>query len=136
MKIAIATDDGRTVSSHFGRAEKFVVITIDDGFIILRETLIKANHHDFKHDGLDGQNRSCDDARGKGYDRQSDDNHNRIYETITDCQVVLARSMGRGVYIGLHQMDIQPILTDIRDIDIAVQAVIDGSIKDHPERLH
>ena len=91
---------------------------------------------DFKCDGLDGQNRSCNDALGKGYDRQSEDNQNCIYETITDCQVVLARGMGRGVYIGLNQMDIQPILTDIRDIDLAVQAVIDGSIKDRPERLH
>ena len=64
------------------------------------------------------------------------DNHKRIDETINDCQVVLARGMGRGVYIGLRQMDIQPILTDIRDIEIAVQAVVDGSIKDHPERMH
>jgi hypothetical protein len=33
-------------------------------------------------------------------------------------------------------MGIRPILTDIADIEIAVQAVMDGSIEDHVERLH
>jgi hypothetical protein len=31
---------------------------------------------------------------------------------------------------------IHPVLTDISDIETAAQAVIDGSIEDHPERLH
>jgi hypothetical protein len=33
-------------------------------------------------------------------------------------------------------MGIQPILTDIVEIESAVQATIDGSIENHPERLH
>jgi hypothetical protein len=136
MKIAIATDDGRTISPHFGEAKKYIVITIEDGFIILWETLAKANHQDSKRDGLDGQHRRRDDICGEGFGRQSVDNHKLIFETINDCQVVLARGMRRGVYIGLRQMDVQPILTDIREIYLAVQAVIDGSIKDHPERMH
>jgi len=135
MKIAIATDDGSTISQHFGQAKKYVVITIEDGFIIFRETLMKANRQDFKRDGLYGQTRRCDDMHAKGYGRQSEDNDKRIIETINDCQVVLARSMERGVFIGFRQMDIQPILTDIHAIDNAVHAVINGSIKNHPERL-
>ena len=44
--------------------------------------------------------------------------------------------MGQGAYNGLQQMGIQPIITDIPEIEKAVQAVIDESIEDHPERLH
>jgi hypothetical protein len=36
----------------------------------------------------------------------------------------------------LQQNGIRPILTDIADIDTAMEAVIEGSIEDHPERLH
>ena len=69
MKIAIATDDGRTISPHFGQAKKFVVITIGDGLIIFRETL--ANHQDSKRDGLDSQHKLRDDTCGEGFGRQS-----------------------------------------------------------------
>jgi hypothetical protein len=33
-------------------------------------------------------------------------------------------------------MGTKPILTDIENIEEAAQAVIDGSIVDHPDRLH
>jgi predicted Fe-Mo cluster-binding NifX family protein len=59
-----------------------------------------------------------------------------MFENISDCQVLLARGMGQGAYLGLQEMGIRPILTEIADIDIAVQAVMDDSIEDHPERLH
>ena len=59
-----------------------------------------------------------------------------MFETISDCQVLLARGMGRGAYIGLEQTGIKPVLTDIAEIDAAVTAVVNGSIQDHTERLH
>ena len=30
MKIAIITDDGKTISQHFGRANYYAVVTIDN----------------------------------------------------------------------------------------------------------
>jgi predicted Fe-Mo cluster-binding NifX family protein len=59
-----------------------------------------------------------------------------MFEAIPDCQVLLARGMGQGAYQGLQQIGIRPILTDIANIDTAVEAVIDGNIEDRPERLH
>jgi hypothetical protein len=34
------------------------------------------------------------------------------------------------------RLNIKPIITDIKNIDDAVQAVINGSIIDHTEKLH
>jgi predicted Fe-Mo cluster-binding NifX family protein len=59
-----------------------------------------------------------------------------MFAAITDCQVVLARGMGQGAYNGIQQMGIRPILTDIAEIETAVQAIMDGSIVNHSERLH
>ena len=47
MKIAIITEDGTTVSQHFGRAHLYVVATVEDGKVVGKETRDKAGHHTF-----------------------------------------------------------------------------------------
>lgn len=135
MKIAAVTDDNRTISAHFGRAQKFAVLTVEGGRSVARELRDKAAHRDFQRDG-EHRHEHHDNSSGRGFGRHSDEKHQRMFTAIKDCEVVLARGMGRGAYNGLQRMGIRPILTDICDIDTALQAVLDGSIEDHPERLH
>jgi hypothetical protein len=44
--------------------------------------------------------------------------------------------MGRGAHLSLQEHDIQPIITDIQEIQAAVDAYLAGTLSDHPERLH
>jgi predicted Fe-Mo cluster-binding NifX family protein len=136
MKIAVVTDDGQTISAHFGRAVHYAVLTVEGEAIVARELRDKDSHRDFQQEGLDGRHEHHDDARGHGFGRHSAEKHQRMFAAITDCEIVLARGMGQGAYNGLQQMGVRPILTDIREVDAAVEAVLDGSIEDHPERLH
>ncbi len=136
MKIAAVTDDNETISQHFGRAKKYSVLTIKDGEIIAREIREKANHQDFQREGLEGHHQHQNDPRGRGFGRHSGEKHKRMFATITDCQILLARGMGQGAYNGLQQIGIRPIVTDIPEIEKAVRAVIDGDIENHLELLH
>ena len=43
---------------------------------------------------------------------------------------------GMGAHNALTTRGIQPILTDIQEIEPAVKAYIDGQLVDHPEWLH
>jgi len=54
---------------------------------------------------------------------------------IADCQMLIARGMGAGAYESMKQAGIRPIVTDIADIDEAVQACIEGRLVDHTEKL-
>jgi predicted Fe-Mo cluster-binding NifX family protein len=45
VKIAAVTDDGETISQHFGRARYYKVYVVDDGTITGREMRDKAGHH-------------------------------------------------------------------------------------------
>jgi predicted Fe-Mo cluster-binding NifX family protein len=134
-KIAAVTDDGKTISPHFGLATKYAVLTVEGGQIIARELRDKAGHRDFQHEGSH-DHKGHNDARGRGFGNHAGEKHRLMFKAIPDCDIVLARGMGQGAYQGLQQKGIRPILTDIPDIDTAVQAVVDGSIEDRPERLH
>ena len=47
MKIAAITDDGNTISQHFGRAAYYLVVTVENGQIIDREFREKLGHAHF-----------------------------------------------------------------------------------------
>jgi predicted Fe-Mo cluster-binding NifX family protein len=132
MKIAVVTDNEETISAHFGRATKYMVFSIEEGQVVSREIREKASHRDFScghHHEREGHGRH-------GMGRHSRGKHQQMFENIQDCELVLTRGMGQGAYQGLKELGKQPILTEISDIETAVQAVLAGSIVDHPERLH
>jgi predicted Fe-Mo cluster-binding NifX family protein len=131
IKIAVVTDDGITVSQHFGRAQFYEVLSVENGSIIKRERRPKSGHHTSAH-----SDHNHDHGASHGFDATSVNKHNQMAETIKDCQVVLARGMGNGAYQGMLQNNIKPIVTDIRTIDEAAQVVINGSIVNHTEKLH
>ena len=140
MKIAAITDDGQTISQHFGRARYYKVFTIDDGKPAGSEMREKAGHHDFAHEDHhhdhDHAHKGRNDPRGHGFGAQADARHAAMVESILDCEVVLVRGMGQGAYLAMKAANIKPIVTDIEAIEEAVQAYLDGEIVDHTERLH
>ncbi|MCC6612233.1 MAG: dinitrogenase iron-molybdenum cofactor biosynthesis protein [Anaerolineae bacterium] len=134
MKIAVVSDDGKTISRHFGRAAYYLVFTVDEGEIVMRERRDKAGHQQFVQ--LVDIHVHHEDERGHGFGAHSDDKHHQMVASITDCAVVIARGMGHGAHQSLTSANIQPILTELADAEAAVQAYIDGTLVDHPERLH
>jgi len=133
MNIAVVTDNGTTISQHFGRAKYYEVLHIENGEVVKRERRKKKGHQDFyamenKHNHVPGEQH--------GVDAASHNKHVSMAEAINDCQILLARGMGNGAYQSMSQLNIKPILTDIKNIDEAVRAVINESITNHTEKLH
>lgn len=131
MKIAIATDDGKTISAHFGRATHFLVVSIEDGKIAGREMREK-----FHHGQVEPHEHVEQPGQPHGFDAPSQDRHARMGASIQDCQVMLCRGMGMGAYSSMQAMNIRPMLVDVDDVDRAISAYLDGTLRDHPERLH
>jgi predicted Fe-Mo cluster-binding NifX family protein len=132
MKIAAISDDGISISQHFGRAQYYVIVTIEDGQIMTSETRPKAGHHTFaaqEHPRLTPGERH-------GYDAGSQAKHRAMAETIADCEVLIAGGMGWGAYESLKANGIRPIITDLADIREAVLRLLAGDLPDLMERLH
>jgi predicted Fe-Mo cluster-binding NifX family protein len=132
MKIAFATDDGKIISAHFGRASHYMVVTIENGQPVQREMRDKLGHNHFANE----PHGTHEADQHHGFDPASQDRHNRMIEAIMDCEAMLCKGMGRGAYESLRAANIRPIVTDIDEIDKAVVAYIEGDITDHTERLH
>lgn len=132
MKIAVVSDDGNTISQHFGRAQFYVVVTVENGQVVAHETRDKLGHAHFASEPHEAHH----DPRGHGFGAAAQDRHARMAATIRDCEVLLARGMGAGAYESMRQAGIRPIVTDVVSIDEAVQAYLEGRLVDHTERLH
>lgn len=131
MKIAIITEDGATISQHFGRAPLYLVVTVEDGNIVSRETRAKAGHHTFA-----AHHSELAPGERHGYDAGSQVRHASMAEAIADCQVLIAGGMGWGAYEGLKSYNIEPVVTDVENIDEAVKLYLDGKLPNLMERLH
>jgi predicted Fe-Mo cluster-binding NifX family protein len=132
MKIAVITDDGKTISRHFGRAAYYMVVSVEDGKILEREMRNKLGHQHFV--GEDHEEHSHGERHG--FDDASHDKHSRMAGSIADCELVICGGMGMGAYESMKRLNIKPVVTDYSEIDEAVQAYIDGSLIDHSEMLH
>ncbi len=133
MKIAAVTDDGKTISQHFGRAAYYVVFTVEDGRVVSQELRAKPGHGQL---GGGHASHHQEDSRGHGFGPEAHGLHTRMAQPIADCQVLLAGGMGRGAWESLNQLGIQVIMTDIGDIQQAVQAYLAGTLKDLTQLLH
>ena len=122
-KIAVVTEEGTTISSHFGRAQYYEVLTFQDGKLVHRERREKFAPHGMG----EGHGAAHQHHGGK---------HETMLEPIRDCQVVIARGMGDGAYAHLTSGGFTTLLTDLHSIDEVVSAVASGTLQHDARRVH
>jgi predicted Fe-Mo cluster-binding NifX family protein len=133
MKIAVITDDGKTISRHFGRAPYYLVLTIEDQRVTQRELREKLGHRQFA-----AQNNAHEDHdhTNRGLEPSSHNKHVNMAAAISDCQALICGGMGMGAYQSMQMLNIKPIITELEDIDEAVTAYLEGKLVDRTEMLH
>jgi predicted Fe-Mo cluster-binding NifX family protein len=131
MRIAVVSDDEATISRHFGRAPYYIVVTIDDGKIIGRETRAKAGHNTF---GACDCHAAPGEPHGQG--EHSETKHQIMADTIADCDVLISGGMGWGAHESLKRRGIKPVITDVCGVAEAALAYWGGTLPNLTERLH
>ncbi len=146
--IGIATDDGVTVSSHFGRAQFFEVITFAGGAVTARERRAKAGHHTFAS-GEGEQPHAGGGPQGGGEHQHHGENghghhggpgsrqrHQEMLSAVGDCAAIVVRGMGQGAVEHFRSAEIVPVLTGLHTIDEVIAAVAAGTLESDPRRVH
>jgi predicted Fe-Mo cluster-binding NifX family protein len=132
MKIAAISEDGTTISQHFGRALLYVVVTVENGKITDKENRSKAGHHNFTGE----QHSEAAPGERHGYGAGSQSRHDQMAQSIEDCQVLIVGGMGWGAYESLKSRGIGTVVTDVDDIEKAVALYLEGKLTNLMERLH
>jgi predicted DNA-binding protein (UPF0251 family)/predicted Fe-Mo cluster-binding NifX family protein len=132
MKIAVITDDGINISQHFGRASMYAVYTIEDGKKVSKENRPKMGHQHFAGD------HHAEHGHGQehGHDPESQSKHATMAQPISDCQVLIAGGMGMGAYQSLKGYSIEPLITDVKTVEEAVNLYIQDKLPNLKEKLH
>ena len=120
MKIAVASNDGTSISHHFGQSKCFVVFDIADGKIAGRQ--VRDNTYTAFAKG------NC--AGGEAHQhRDAPHSHADIVEALRDCQIVLCYGMGWRAAEELAQSGIQPLVfSGVMSPDEAVGAYLAGTL--------
>ena len=131
MKIAVVTDDGKTVSQHFGRAQYYLVLSIEDNKVVDKELREKLGHRHFAN-----QPHQEEPGVPHGTDPASHSRHSSMAETISDCDALICGGMGMGAFQSMQTLNIEPVVTNLVDIDAVIADFLSGKLVNHIERLH
>ncbi len=130
MKVAVVTDDGKTISQHFGRAKFYKVYELKDGTIVGSEQRPKAGHH------VEGTSHHEHEAGPHGHHHGDEATHRNMLANVADCEALIARGMGWGAHDAIERAGLRAYITDTADAEEAVKAYAGGRLDNHAERLH
>ena len=118
MKIAVPTNDGFSVSEHFGRSAGFLVFEIQDGRIVARET--RANTMQHTH-GQGGPHAEAEGAHS----------HTAILAALAGCDVVICAGMGWRAAEALKEGGVGTVIrTGPGPAEERVAAYLAGNLRD------
>ena len=117
-KVAIATNDQKTVTAHIGRCRSFVVVDIASGKVTGRET--RANT--FTHHRMMNEHHQ---HHGHGEGHHS---HQGLINGLSDCDYMISSGGGWRVVEDLRRNNIETLFTDVKSIDEAVEKLINGQL--------
>jgi predicted Fe-Mo cluster-binding NifX family protein len=132
MKIAFVTDDGITITQHFGRAGKYLIVEVEEGREVsrdLRDKLgsmqLKQTKNDHKNDGVRDHDSSA--AHSK---------HVQMMAAIEDCDVVVCGGMGRGAFRSIVSLGKEVFMTNTGDINDALKGYLAGELANMSDLVH
>ncbi len=100
MRIAVASQDGNSISPHFGRCAFFIIFDAEDSVVQRKE--LRQNTHTSHGGG------NCH-VPGHGDQPHS---HAGLVQALQDCQAALCYGMGWRAANDLMQNGIQPVIVD------------------------
>jgi len=136
MRIAIPTDDGRTVANHFGRAMYFMIVEIEDGKEVSRklsENLHAREHGNHEHHGFGngrGYGHEHGYGNGQGYGHEHGHGHEEVFASVGEIEGVVAVRIGPHMFEDLKEKNIRIYLVRPgTSIDEVVSDMIAGKLR-------
>ena len=139
MKIAIPTDDGKTVASHFGRAGYFMIVELQDGKEIARRLSENLHARGHGHHGHHEHHEEHENHEGHGHGWHHGNHsfgeghhhgHEDVFASTGEIQAVIAVRIGPHMFEDLKERGIEIYLVQPgTDIDEAISKLASGELR-------
>jgi len=120
VKIAIPSDDGKSISPHFGRCHYFVIYEIECNRINsrgVRENLCCPHRANM-----------CPKTVSVQTSEFIQKIRNEVISEICNCHILMGRYLNQRVIDNLNNHDIKAILVDEKDADVAIEKYLLGTL--------
>ena len=124
MKIAVPTNDGATISEHFGRSANFLIFEIENGQIKSRELKTNGMEHSHAQGACDHQS-----AESKPH------SHAGILAALEGCGLVICAGMGQRAAEALRSCGTQIVVAPPASAEETVVAYLAGKLTPQTERF-
>lgn len=124
-KIAVVTEDGQKISSHFGMAPLYQIFTIENDQIVGEEQRQKSHHAVHPH----GEHGHEDHGHG------GHDTHGDMLAPVSDCKVLLCGGMGGPAFQKAQSAGLEVVMVG-GEIRPAVEAYLKGEASSDARRIH
>ncbi len=115
MKVAVASDDGKTIAEHFGRTQGFIIYDISEKGEIVSKTYRQNNH--------------THHMQGHHDDHTHGHDHGPILGLLKDVQAAVSRGMGRRILYDLDNAGIKPFIVTVTDADEALEKYLQDQLE-------
>ncbi len=141
FKAAFVTNDGVTISQHYGPSKLYKIIEVQEGKVVDEKIIDKPNFHQgggHNHNSQGGHSHGENHSHGGGDcgPGSTQDKHTSMLSVIEDCDYMLVGGMGNGMYSHLAATGITPIMTDEHLIQHALEKLINKQIVSRNELVH
>jgi predicted Fe-Mo cluster-binding NifX family protein len=131
MKVAFVTEDEQTISAHFGRAPKVVVVTVEDGQEVAREVRAKEAHGSGQAGNVELHDHDHEHDHGHHHG-----DHSSKFAAMQDCDVMVVRGIGSPAIAHAESLGLRVFLTREQEIDAALNLYLSGSLDHDERRIH
>lgn len=122
MKIAIPSDDGQIVNTHFGRSLGFKIFEIENGKIVSES---------YKENNFTGH------ARGEHehhhHHSHEGHSHQGIFEALSGVTTVIARGMGKRLHDEFVERNVKVFVTREANINEAINKFLNDNLDHSPD---
>ncbi len=137
MKIVIPSSDNQKISKHFGKSKGFTIIEVEGREIISREhkennfTTHAKEGNKHSHEAL---HYAPEHKHEHHHDHHGQHNHDDIFKTIGDCQVVIGGGMGRHLYKDFEAKGTKVYITQETSIDKALELFFEDKLDNNTDK--
>lgn len=128
IKIAVASDNGISLTGHIGRCEMFLIFDIIGKEIVKKAE--KINSFTMHKTG----NHSNREHHVHHHENEGIGRHIGIINGLKDCKYLICSGAGPGLINDLNANGIEIILTEVMEAEKAVRMFINGELSSDPDR--